>query len=49
LLSDIPFLLLWCVIVQAPGDEPVWRQILLRHVAHRDPALAQQATAALAE
>ena len=37
------------VPVQAPGDEPVWRQVLQLHLDHSDPAVAQQAAAALAE
>jgi hypothetical protein len=37
------------VDVQAPDDEPVWRQLLLRYHNHSDPVVAQQAAAALAE
>jgi hypothetical protein len=36
------------VDLQAAG-EPVWRQVLQLHLNHRDPAVAQQAAAALAE
>jgi hypothetical protein len=35
--------------VQAPGDEPVWRQLLRRGLNHADPEVAQQAASALAE
>jgi hypothetical protein len=38
----------WCSVVQAPGDEPVWRQVLRRHLNHSNTAVAQQAAAALA-
>jgi hypothetical protein len=33
--------------LQAPGDEPVWRQ-LLQHLSRHDLKMAQQAAAALA-
>jgi hypothetical protein len=45
----LPWLLFSCRGVQAPGDEPVWRQLLRLHIAHDDPGVAQQAAAALAE
>jgi hypothetical protein len=38
-----------CVSVQRPGDDPVWRKFLKHHLNHRDPEVAQQAAAALAE
>ena len=41
-------LLLLVPAVQAPGDEPVWRQVLQAHLDHSDPAVAQAAAAALA-
>lgn len=41
--------LLAAAAVQAPGDEPVWRQLLLRYHNHSDPVVAQQAAAATAE
>ena len=34
--------------MQAPGDEPVWRQLLKHHLDDSDPEVAQQAAAALA-
>jgi hypothetical protein len=37
------------VAVQAPDDEPVWRQLVRLHVNHSNPEAAQQAAAALAE
>ena len=37
------------VAVQAPDDEPVWRQLVRLHVNHSNPEVAQQAAAALAE
>ena len=39
----------YCCGLQGPSDEPVWRQILLRHLNHSDRAVAQQSAAALAE
>ena len=33
--------------VQAPGDEPVWRQLLRLHLDHDDLQVARQAVAAL--
>jgi hypothetical protein len=36
-------------IVQAPDDEPVWRQLLRLHLDHSNPIIAKQAAAALAE
>ena len=38
-----------CCAVQASGDEPVWLQLLQDQVNHEDPAVSQQAAAALAE
>ena len=35
-------------VMQDPGDEPVWRQLLRLHLDHSDPDVAQQAAAALA-
>jgi hypothetical protein len=37
------------VAVQAPSDEPVWRQVLRLHLDHSDPAIVHQAVAALGE
>jgi hypothetical protein len=34
--------------LETPTDEPVWRQVLRRQLDHSDPAVAQQAAAALA-
>jgi hypothetical protein len=42
-------LLLPFQFVQAVGDEPVWRQVLRKHLDHGNPAVVQQAAAALAE
>jgi hypothetical protein len=36
-------------VVQAPGDEPVWRQLLRCYLDDSDPNVAQQAAAALAQ
>ena len=47
LLLLLPMLL--AMLVQAPGDEPVWRQVLRLHLDHSDPEVAQQAAAALVE
>jgi hypothetical protein len=41
--------LLLLLLPQAPGDEPVWRQILRLHLDHSDPGVARRAAAALAE
>lgn len=38
-----------CVAVQAPGDEPVWRQVLRYYPNRDDLEVAQQLAAALAE
>jgi hypothetical protein len=46
----LPLLLLMCVPGwQTPDVEPVWRQLLRLHLKHRDPEVAQQAAAPLAE
>jgi hypothetical protein len=37
------------VTAQAPDDETVWRQLLRYHLDHKNPSVAQQAAAALAE
>jgi hypothetical protein len=37
------------VAMQAPGDEPVWRQVLRLYLDHHDPAVVQQAAAGLAD
>jgi hypothetical protein len=42
-------LLLTLCTVQAPGDEPMWRQILRLHLNHSNLLVAQQAAALLAE
>lgn len=34
--------------MQAPGAEPVWRQLLRLHLDHPDQQVAEQAAAALA-
>ena len=36
------------VAMQAPGDEPVWRQVLWHHLDPSDPEAAQEAIKALA-
>jgi hypothetical protein len=38
----------FAICAQAPDDEPVWRQLLQHHINHSNPAVAQQAAAALA-
>lgn len=43
LISSL-LLVLW---LQAPGAEPVWRQLLRLHINHRNIQVAQQAHAAL--
>lgn len=41
--AALPFLLL-----QAPGDEPVWRQLLWHFHSHGNPEVAQRAAEGLA-
>ena len=36
-------------VVQAPDDEPVWRQLLRLHLHSKDPGVVQQAAAVMAE
>jgi hypothetical protein len=38
----------FAICVQAPDDDPVWRQLLQHHINHSNPEVAQQAAAALA-
>jgi hypothetical protein len=35
--------------MQAPGDEPVWQQLLREYIHNSDEEVAQQLAAALAE
>jgi hypothetical protein len=46
-LSCPSLLLLLSLIVQAPEDEPVWRQVLKLYMHDRNPDVAQQVAAAL--
>jgi hypothetical protein len=48
-VGDVLVMLRLCLVVQAPSDEPVWRQLFQRHLKHHNPTIAQQASAALAE
>ena len=34
-------------VVQAPGDEPVWRQVLRLHLDHKKKSVVRTAAAAL--
>jgi hypothetical protein len=38
-----------CCGWQGSWDEPMWRKIMRKHMCHRDPAVWQQAYAALKE
>jgi hypothetical protein len=38
-----------CAVVQALGDEPIWRQVLWHHRDHSDAEVVKQVAAALAE
>lgn len=44
-----PSLAALVAVVQAPDDEPVWRQLLRLHLHSKDPGVVQQAAAVMAE